>query len=254
MAIAFVNTISKSGTHLGMRCISLFPGMSLGAICPGPYPYLSPDHSRHHLAEVLNKLAKGGYFCGHVAYRKEIARALDLAGVRTVLVVRDPRDVLVSTMMWIDDFKEHSLHDFFKNIPGTTEKLALLITGSKSLDVSGLIVPSLASLYRRFSPWLLQTNSLAVRYESLIGEPGGGSRASQCREIAKIAQHLSFPRTKKIIDEVSFRVQESSSAYNRDPDNYNRGRIGIWRDHFTSELENLFVQCVGPTSVEWGYV
>lgn len=253
MTVAFVNTISKSGTHLTMMCLSLLPGFSGGLPCSGPYPYFSPEHSREDLRETLARSKAQDFFCGHIGFRSSLAKDLRELRVRTLLTIRDPRDVFVATLQWIEKFQGHSLHYPFAKLSREDQFRWLLLGSAKGSNL-GVIFPSRASIYKSFLPWTRCDDVLVVRYEYLIGAASGGSDAAQEAEILRIANYLGLDMTSNRRKSVAEALRRASTAYDSDESNRLRGQIGLWRNIVPSKLTTRFNRALRPAMAEWGYV
>lgn len=244
----FVNAIPKSGLHLAMRCISSFPGVNAGVACPGLHPYLTLNHLDEQLKPTLKMIERGGYFCGHVGYRAMLNQTLKEHSVKTFLVIRDPRDVVVSTLFWIENFPHHSLHKYFTQISSKEEKLGLIICGINSKNLPPeLQLASISKCYESFGRWVTEGGACLVRYENLVGPMGGGNLENQKQDVIKMFRFLNMPIDDKSVNQII------STAYNNKEINFRKGKVGGWRDHFSSQTIQTFSSVAAETLVNWGY-
>jgi hypothetical protein len=253
LTVAFVNAISKSGTHLAMRCVSLLPGMSHGVICKGPLPYLSPDNSVDDLKATLDQFEGAGYFCGHVGFSPPLYSELQRRRVKTLIIVRDPRDVAVSTVLWVRGFPLHTMHQAIRAMP-LAEALRLTVDGGLIAGSQTLQVPSLASLYNRMTGWRNRNEVTLLKYEHLIGRLGGGNKAKQKLELKKLADHLEVFVDNATISTIIDSIEASGHEYTKNPNNFLRGQIGLWNSGLVplAATKSLWKR-LRETAADWGY-
>jgi len=243
----FINSIPRSGTHLAMRIISLLPGLKRGVACPGKYPYLSINHSKEELRQTLNAINSGGYLCGHVMYSPQIYNELNEFRVKTIQVIRDPRDVIVSTAFFIEKYTQHLHHDHFIKIPFLTSRLELLINGSDPGELFPRI-PSIDEYYKGMKPWTSEGNALVIRFENLVGPKGGGSFEKQRGEIEKIINNLGIELESEEISKICLMAYDTSHT------SFRNGQVGNWKEYFTKSLSKKFNDVAGDILQEWGYI
>ncbi len=107
--------------------------------------------------------------------------------MRTVCILRDPRDVAVSQLHYIKRLKKHPIHEAFMGLPSDSERLMLCIRGGELGERRML---SLDERYRRFSGWAEDGGSVVVRFEDLVGPRGGGSEEAQVGAVRAVAEHV----------------------------------------------------------------
>ena len=230
-----------------MRCVSMIPPYANGVTCSGPTPYLSPDTSADELTETLQAVCDGGYFCGHLGYRENVCQTLDAHGIKTILVFRDPRDVLISTLHFVETFPNHSLHHFFAQESCPEKKLRLLLFGSDDSTTFPHTIMGFRDSYAALLHWANFGAALTVRYERLVGPRGGGCVSEQAAELARIAEFLQVDLSESELAAIG------EFAYSPDDVTFRRGTIGNWRNYDSVDVERLFAGRERKLIDDWGY-
>ena len=199
--------------------------------------------SRRWLGRRLDKVAEDHFVTAHCVYTPELAGLFREKGMRTVCILRDPRDVAVSQMHYIRKLEQHPIHEAFLALPSDRERLLFAIRGG---HLGGREMLSLDERYRRFSGWGEDEGSVVVRFEDLVGPEGGGSAEAQRRAVGLVAEHLGLEA-----DEGSLgRVQENLFGSGK---TFRKGQIGGWREEFSPEHERAAEEVAGPLLAELGY-
>lgn len=207
----FLTTIPKSGTHLMCHLLGemgIAPGGQLrGGACPGHYYFLFHEHSHLSLNLFFRKLANeplGG--AKHVFFDHP-----------AIFMYRHPLDLVVSeTFHYIDPAKTALAH-YFKQFPDPAERLLTLI------DDNPVIESSLRDRMMVYAGWLRFDNVIAISYEELVGEQGGGSTLEQCRSIWSMQLKLHVPGNPKYFGNL---------AYNTGAATFRKGQIGSRHEIF----------------------
>ena len=190
---------------------------------------------------------RGQYATGHFPHVAGLPELLDELGFRTLLMIRDPRDVAVSAQYYVTTMAGHDLHRrFAEGYADEDERLTATITGFPA-DEYGRGQQSLGERLDRFVPWLSTPGVLVVRFEDLIGVAGGGSREGQLETVAAVARHVGRDLDPDRVNAVAERVWSDKSS------TFRQGRAGGWRDRFTSEHIRLFKEHAGRALIELGY-
>lgn len=156
-----------------------------------------------------------------------------------IIMVRDPRDVAVSLVHYI----ENELNAALTPEADFSEKLMFVIRSD------GFLENSLYNIRKEFDAalaWAQEPDVAVCRFENLCGPNGGGTAEKQKAEIKKIEKalgiHLSSSKRKKIMknlwgDTMTFR----------------RGKRGTWQESFSEEHKRVFKERYGDILVRLGY-
>ena len=127
---AFVTSIPKSGTHLVERCLRLMPGMHHSG------RLLMARQGRHRDVQdaepILQRLGTGCFVMAHIPFSEERRAILDRLHYRLVLMIRDPRDLVVSQYIFLgrsQNVRAGKLRTYFRTIPSEHERLTTTIRG-----------------------------------------------------------------------------------------------------------------------------
>jgi Sulfotransferase domain len=198
---------------------------------------------RRWLARRLSKIPDGGFVNAHCIYTPELADLFRQEGMKTVCILRDPRDVAVSQMHYLKQLENHFAHEEFMALPSDSERLLVSIRGA---ELGGRKLQSLDERYRQFLRWKRDGGAAVVKFEDLVGTKGGGSAEAQRLAVAGVARHLGVEveeATMGVIEEELFGVGRT----------FRRGRIGGWREEFSEEHERAVEEVLGSLLVEMGY-
>lgn len=234
-------SVPKAGTHLLERCLEAFPDLSSfhrGVRFLRIARYGPAEAAEHGLGPM-----GGGMFAStHVGWSSELEDALAEMGFRTLLLIRDPRDVMVSFAMFALTWKRHPQHRLFASLPGDDARIRTAIAGCRELGEP----PRVIERFARTLPWA-EHGARLVRFENLVGPNGGGSEAAQLAEIAGIAAHLGIELTPAAARTVARNTFDPAAA------TFRRGHVGDWRHHFTAEHAALFERVAGSLLSDLGY-
>jgi hypothetical protein len=237
------NSIPKAGTYLLKQSLSLMPGLSATDV------HLDINLETDYMRRRLREGPSGAIVTGHLVHRPDYAAMLAEEGYRSLLIVRDPRDVAVSFVHYVTTTPGHYLYERYQGLGSDEERLLTTIVGIREQLVpwlaNGLL--DIGTLYGVFAPWTHEPLNRIVRFEDLVGPAGGGSRERQERAIGAIAEHLGLPLTAGETAVIADGVFDVTSP------TFRRGLIGSWKEHFTAEHVRAFTEIAGQTLVEWGY-
>ncbi|MGH8900719.1 MAG: sulfotransferase domain-containing protein [Egibacteraceae bacterium] len=264
---AFVNSLPKSGTNLLLKLMKSLRGMQLvelrlGQRKTGAYRpragepsipagiALPAEMSLRRLARTVGRLPAGSYFWGHMPYSRAFSELLAASHVKMVLIVRDPRDVVVSSAAYLASRPGHRLSASFRPL---TEEERVLASISGLPDQDGR--PGLRSIGERVAsivPWMSEPFVYVTRFEHLVGPAGGGSEYAQIEEVRNITAHVGRP----LPDE---EVRHLAAGLFGGTPTFRNGKIGAWREVFTERhvaaakplLDDLLVELGYETTSAW---
>ncbi|MGH2702418.1 MAG: sulfotransferase domain-containing protein [Actinomycetota bacterium] len=248
-------SMPKAGTHLLSSLLKNFPRLMFS----GRHYALrnfrdeslsgelaSPVFDWSKLEKSLASVNKGQFLTAHFAPLPELVAILDKLDYKTVNIVRDPRDVVVSSAHYLSHLERHFLHERMKELPSLEDRLMAVIVGLPP-DASGRGLPSVARRIARYRQWIEQPNTYICRFERLVGARGGGTDADQVDEIESIGNHIGRPLTTDDAKAIAGRTWSPRSS------TFRKGVIGDWRNHFTEEHTRAFKDLAGEQLVELGY-
>lgn len=230
--------VPKSGTHLLERGLCVDPQLRRKLLPTVNEVNLT---ALGGLDALLSRVRPGEVVISHLYHSAGRERLLRARGVRTLFMIRDPRDLVVSQAHYIARNPQHPLHLRFRELPELGARLSICIRGDEQAGF-----PGLAERLERFGGWL-DGDALAVRFESLVGSAGGGSEREQGETLAGVYRHLGLPADPQRIAERSRRTFSAASP------TFRRGTTGQWREVFDAGLAQAFKQEAGEQLVRYGY-
>ncbi len=161
-----------------------------------------------------------------------------------ILNYRDPRDVLVSLINFVEgrtrqgygNFYEYDLYNTILASKNTWEQKIDYALADPGFIGRGEFATCL---------WLLHHPRVCtVRFEDLVGPRGGGSAERQLDATARLLRHIGDDRDPAEVAPKNF--NESSWSFYK-------GRISAWRDVFTSANERHFRELYSDILEQYGY-
>ncbi len=257
-----LNGPSKSGTHLLSDCLALLPKTMFsgrhfalsefaevtGSTDPGsgdqsPPCYPSLDINRLH--RFLRGCPQGMYVTTHARFHPDLAATLDELAFRQLLLLRDPRDIVVAFTRYVMSRPRHQRHAHYTKAFSTEHERIMGTIKGVPEEPDPLI--NIGDRMRAYLPWLDDPRTLACRYEDLIGPLGRGTRQKQLSTIQEIALFLHRPlsaaRTELIADKM----------YSKNSLTYRKGAIGDWQQHFSQAHREAFKDSAQDVLIALGY-
>ncbi len=230
----FVCSVPKSGTHLLKGILTSIFGEDL--VFPpetyGSYLLLN-ELDILTQSELKNKI----YF-GHIQYSKKLSDRL--AGLPKLLLVRDPRDYIVSQAYYWDKHKkiESSLEQIYRELPGWDVKLSAAIFGMRRRggNEGSVLLPVNESFMNHCINWLHSSNSLLVRFEDIVGSQFGGDNDRVIQTVRSILYFIgsTIDDEERLLDCIYLGSDPAKSQ------TFRSGKIGSWRQEFNTDHVKQF--------------
>jgi hypothetical protein len=232
-------SIPKSGTHLLERALCLHPSLSR--------KFLPTIHDNNigrfgGLAHVCSTVRPGQILVSHFVYRPATSETLQNSGIRSLFMIRDPRDIVVSQVFYILKNKKHHYHDVYKSQPDFESCLKLAIQGDPSREVG-----SLSERLRQYLGWL-ESGTYTVRFEDLIGSEGGGDKSQQVETLRTVYRVVGLD-----LDESTLMMLQDKLFGDMSP-TFRKGAIGQWQQHFSDEILTIYRNAeIAELTSRYGY-
>jgi hypothetical protein len=232
-------SLPKAGTHLLEVALCRAPGLRRAIL---PTLHDANIAERGDLEPVLAGMAAGEIAVTHLSHSEARAEAMRRHAARTLFLVRDPRDIVVSQAHYALERREHPQHEVFRRAGSLRERVLVAIRGNAAtgLDAVGLRLA-------KYAPWLEEDDVLTVHFEDLVGEAGGGTSERQRATLAAVFEHLGLALAPATIDDLAAAVFSPASP------TFRRGTAGGWREVFDDELTDAFRQEAGGELTRYGY-
>ncbi len=254
-----VNSMPKAGTHLLRKAAGLLPGVRYAHLridrqtagrFAGPIPLTVPigvdapvQVSREGLAQAIRRLRRGQFAQAHVRYSEELVGLLAELGLKTVLILRDPRDVVVSHADFVARTETHFFYEAYQPLP-ESERLMASIHGLQVPNGPRLL--SIRERYESLMGWLTEPLNYSTTFEKLVGPAGGGSREAQLKELENIARHLGIRASPGELEQAARRSFGGTFTFRK-------GTIGRWRERFTEVHKEAMKEIAGQLLIDLGY-
>lgn len=252
-----LNSLPKSGTHLGIKLLESLPGLgrvrvplrnltadlfpaSDRGIAVGVASPASADRDR--LMGWLARVPPGAFVAAHVPYTNEFSELLSGLGYRMVLVLRDPRDVAVSSAAHLFSRSQHTLQKTF-SVMSPDDRLLASINGIVA-DAGEL--RDLRARVQSMTAWMSESYTVTVRFEDLVGPAGGGDASLQAASIASVADHIGVTLTDSEIEAIGQSLFGGTATFRQ-------GRIGGWGSEFGQVHRSAAGPLIQDILVDLGY-
>lgn len=186
----------------------------------------------------------GQFSRGHVRFSEYFANLLADGGLRTIHVIRDPRDVAVSHAHYIMARPRHPFHRHYREMGDWSSRLAFSITGGPVPGVGFLT--SLAGRYRLMEGWARDPQVLQFKFEDLVGSAGDGDDESQRETIAQILRFVDREPTEETVGQTVETLFGGTTTFRK-------GLIGGWQEAFEPAHIELFRSLADDLLERWGY-
>lgn len=263
----FVNSLPKSGTNLLLKLMRSLPGMhevrlklnhqqaSRYRVQAGelsvPAGVATPaEINLGRLIRTLGWLSPGAWFRGHVPYSETFCDLLATSGIKMILMVRDPRDVVVSSAAYLASRSGHRLSASFGPL-SEEERVLASITGLPARDGHSEM-RNIGERVASIVPWMSEPFVYVTRFERLVGSAGGGSEQAQIEEVRNIAAHVGVPLSQEEAQHLAVDLFGGTHTFRK-------GQIGAWSEVFTERhvtaakplLDNLLIELGYETTNTW---
>jgi hypothetical protein len=192
-------------------------------------------------------------FHGHHFHSTELQAYLDTAGIRRILMLRDPRDQTVSRMFHVRRDEGHPWHKQFLGLDDDEALLACI----EGRDDNAL--PGVRAMAEISESWQAgDPAAIIVRYEDLLEDPE--------RIMAKVFDKMGIPVTARLVRAIVTRnrfrrqtvgrrfFQKSRESGEADAgSHYRKGISGDWKNYFQPQHKQRFKQLAGEILIAWGY-
>jgi hypothetical protein len=260
-----VNSHPKSGTHLLAKLMSLFPGVRwakaphesinffadfrepaaplgptvpVGVNAPWPLPLAAARRALRHIP-------RAHFATVHVPYSDALAGLLAEQGMKALLILRDPRDVVVSQAHYIPQKPLNPNYPLYAPL-SHHDRIMLSIRGREATGPDNRGMFNIETSFRAILGWNRSALNYTTFFEKLIGPRGGGSTADQVAELRQLARHMGIKYSPRDLKRVISHAFGKSATFRK-------GMIGDWREQFTPEHKQAFKEVAGQLLIELGY-
>jgi hypothetical protein len=188
------------------------------------------------------------FVTAHARFHPVLSELLDELRFKPILLLRDPRDIVVSHAFYMVQNTLHKHHGYYTGtLKSDEERLMASILGHGGEEDAENPLPSIGQIIGRYLPWLKDPSTLVVRFEDLIGAQGGGDDEKQLAEIERIGRFVERPLSQDQARQIARKMYGKGSL------TFRKGRVGDWQNHFTEAHKRAFAEVAGDLLAELGY-
>ena len=239
-------TIPKSGTHLILKLVFMFSKNPFrGLAIESSFKHEThtfPPHQHATLEKFVRVFPKlqNESLVAHLNHGKLMEQFTNLfTHYKRILMIRDPRDICISTVFYIED----ELSQILGPTSSFDERLLLIIQSEPHLENSLFNIKKEA---QEALAWMKDPLTTICRFENLCGPQGGGSLAAQKAEIIKVANTFHIQLNDDQLEKMAKNLWGSSHTFRK-------GQIGTWKMHFTPKHKEAFKERMGDILIQMGY-
>ena len=193
------------------------------------------NKAKHHLHK------HNTFLLTHDGYTKQKDLLLVSHDARAIMIMRDPRDQLVSAAYYMK--KNPQIKKFAKYHDMSIEDIIHDLIEGNTPNPS---ITNIKMYYDRFLPWLDHSNVYITTFEKLVGPQGGGTIQEQLTEIMNIANHIGISISEEKAKKIANHIFGKGGTFRK-------GQIGDWKNHFTQEHKERFKKIAGQLLIDLGY-
>lgn len=247
-------SIPKAGTHLLIKCLTL---MEIEGIT---YDFEAKDRRIKSIQTAYQSISLEAYadrafsrlsyrlsvnqdirksFLVHLPFSEKYKSFFDEFTVANFLMIRDPRDQLVSlasTALADRKNREGILKDILLDLLEGTQRQLIWKPHHGGCDLVWTV--GIVKFYQSFLQWALEPTFHVVRFENLIGPEGGGTETAQIQEINLIARHLGTTLSLQQMSKIRKNLFGDSRTFVE-------GQTKCWQKYFTPEVKEAFKKVPG---------
>jgi len=179
----------------------------------------------------LRQIPIGYFIIGHVPHSREFEEILMEGDFQHILIIRDPRDVLLSFLHYSTKPGHWLRADLL--CLSEDERMLFALKGGYAPKSRTHIIGTI-NAFRSLMDWTQSKKFLMVRFEDLIGTQGEGSYDTQYYTVKRICNHLGIEDDEKIV------VNTCKQAFNVKSPTFRKGKIAAWKSEFTEKQLQLF--------------
>lgn len=241
------NAMPKSGSHL---IIQVLQGLiQVGPFVNPGFPPVNRTEDNRKLPEDavlanLQRMRPGDIAYGYLHARQPFVSLLTQPGWATFFVYRDPRDMLVSHVLYATQMHPgHGMHKYYtQNLASMEARLNAAIEGVDQEDAE---LSSIRAKYEAYMGWLKYPEVLSLRFEDLIlNRRQALERILDYLEARGSVLQLSHDEAVSLLEK-SIQPKRSGT--------FRRAQPGNWKEYFTETNKAFFKERAGDILIHLGY-
>lgn len=253
-SLVLCNSYPKSGTHLLYQILYSIPNLNRWDDIVSVQALCGVMNTASHVRWKIGSAPDHSIVRSHLMYCEEILEILQAFNCKNLFIYRDLRDTAVSHARWVTKEERIFLHDIYLQQSGFDQQLMSSIKGVPvgSPFGSNVSQPDIGTDFARWQGWTTDPNTLAIKFEDLVGERGGGSEA---KRLYLVEQLLDFLEISLPVAQ----IQSQFASYALNPEESHtfqkggKGSIGGWKAVFKEEHKREFKRVAAQYLIDLGY-
>lgn len=233
-------SIPKCGTHLLLKLLRELTGNKKPEVFPKGWCLL--DDKTMQLFFRNQVLLRAHAICSAANINK-----INVSGVKTFFIYRDPRDQIISTALWIkknSQWAKYDLNLLIDELITDSGRIWCAIFDSPLAIWQSLM--NITTFYNLYLPWQFEPYVYTATFEKLVGKRGGGDDEMQLSEIIAIARHMGFYINRQQALVIAKDLFGKSATFRE-------GKIGAWKKYFLKRHKIAFKKIAGQLLIDLGY-
>jgi hypothetical protein len=194
--------------------------------------------------EKFAAVKAGEYVKAHTGYTTAVIRLAQRFEMKPVVVVRDPRDVIISFVHFVLENRKHPL---FKTLNAFKEREKCIDAAIDGGFFDGIYLENIRARCHSLDPWLDTPGIPVVRFEDLIGSKGKGSDAVQHSSIKRILDYIGLEKSDAELDEIAANLHGPGRV------TFRKGVIGESKKEMSPTQLQRADAVLGDIYERWGY-
>jgi len=244
--VVFGNAMPKAGSHLLLQLLEGIQRVApFAPVRSHPIRTITIDGRTRTSVEIqadLGRLRPGDIAWGYLNGTADIIQSLSKPGWVNFLMIRDPRDLLVSHIFYALELRpEDSMHATYAALPDMDARLAVAIQGTEGYP----FLPNVYQRYERRFGFFDREAFHILRFEDFILQPEQTVHGM----LEVLAAH--DVRFRVGIDQAVAHVLEAVQP--KHSPTFRGGKVGEWKRYFSAENLALFDRVCGDLLQRLGY-
>lgn len=202
--------------------------------------YLSKSQFRN----IITLIQPSWFAMGHLPHSSASAKIISEERVKMLLILRDPRDVIVSHANYIAKKSSHYMHNLYRNL-SEKDRIMTSIKGVSASNSHPRMV-NIRDKIQGVVAWMNHPSTYTTFFEKLIGPQGNGSRSAQVSELKTIMEHLGLQISNQQLSAVASEIFGGTRTFRQ-------GVNGRWKQFLDDEHKQTCKDLIGDFLIEFGY-
>lgn len=194
--------------------------------------------------EKFAAVKAGEYIKAHTGYTTAVIRLAEKFEIKPIVVVRDPRDVIISFVHFVLENRKHPLFKTLNSFKDREQGIDAAIDGG---FYDGVYLENIRARCHSLDTWLDTPGIPMVRFEDLIGAKGKGSDEVQRSTIRTIFDYVGLKKSEAELADISAKLHGPGRV------TFRKGVIGESKKEMSAAQLRRTDEMLGDIYKRWGY-